>query len=388
MFKCPFVSCTLYRNGYEDVKLRKSHAKDHQRPWRCEIPACEYSEIGFLSHRMRDEHLDQFHCVDHSGESVSLRDKEVSEEDFSFASALIRANKVEIMRTWIKQYASDIRESVKDLTWKKFSTEKAQVWKTLLPELACSGSVEMLQGVLGKDVRVFDVPALCNVILQPAIRSANLGNVEWIAANYKSPDNQQPALDAYSTTLALAFQIDNFNATHEALKPLNLHLFRIRGRKTVFFNRVIIASTANCPRREDILISLWKDFKTMIHNPHCGYFDSGLSSVAATTCSIKLASALLELGARADGRGSGLKTPAPLYRAAMKTSLRNARLMRFLLQRGANADITYYRRTDGFVDREHQFKKVKISDEIGTKGVFKWLGKSWEELIQDPWEAN
>ncbi|RHZ68337.1 hypothetical protein CDV55_105500 [Aspergillus turcosus] len=89
--------------------------------------------------------------------------------------------------------------------------------------------------------------------------------------------------------------------------------------------------------------------------------------VAKTTCSIPLARALLQYGADVNGYKSK-KTPSPLQYAARKSSAENAEFMRFLLSEGA--------------DPEKDSNSRKASDEKCAKGILRWLGITWDELVE------
>lgn len=49
VFKCMFPSCSLSRYGFPTDKDRNLHMKrdNHSRPWKCSTQGCEYSTIGF-----------------------------------------------------------------------------------------------------------------------------------------------------------------------------------------------------------------------------------------------------------------------------------------------------------------------------------------------------
>jgi ankyrin repeat protein len=113
---------------------------------------------------------------------------------------------------------------------------------------------------------------------------------------------------------------------------------------------------------------------------------SGLLSVAATTCSVTLASVLIDLGADLDYRISKHQAK-PLQRAAQQDTDEAAKFLRFLLYRGANPEIEYDKQRA--LERGHPNGRkyvstpVKISEEVGAIGVSKWLERSWEDLVAE-----
>ena len=90
--------------------------------------------------------------------------------------------------------------------------------------------------------------------------------------------------------------------------------------------------------------------------------------MASSTCSITLAKALIEYGATVDDRRSSLYL-TPLHCAARQTSAAAADLMKMLLFAGADPEAKAGR------------AKLRISEEKGAKGISKWLGMSWDELV-------
>ncbi|KAF4952521.1 hypothetical protein FGADI_6756 [Fusarium gaditjirri] len=60
-FKCGVLGCHYRRYGFETKTGRHAHEKDHQKPWSCEYPDCRFATQGFISRKMRDDHLKSGH---------------------------------------------------------------------------------------------------------------------------------------------------------------------------------------------------------------------------------------------------------------------------------------------------------------------------------------
>ena len=105
------------------------------------------------------------------------------------------------------------------------------------------------------------------------------------------------------------------------------------------------------------------------------YLGDALVNVASTTCSVKLAEFLVKGGAKVDHRRSP-RYPTPLNHAARQTTAGAAEMMKFLLFYGADPEA----KPSG-ASLRIRYGSLRIRDEKGAKGISKWLGMSWEELV-------
>jgi ankyrin repeat protein len=101
-------------------------------------------------------------------------------------------------------------------------------------------------------------------------------------------------------------------------------------------------------------------------------FDEELSNmlifVAKRSCSISLASFLLKAGADINSKGRVGLSGTPLYSAANRTTKPAADFMKFLLQSGADPTL-------GCSGRKPENMK-------GAKNISRWLGMTWDELVE------
>lgn len=125
----------------------------------------------------------------------------------------------------------------------------------------------------------------------------------------------------------------------------------------------IIKATAGCSDREEYLINAWSTHG--IANLPSAELSALLMSIGATTCSIRLAQVLLQHGATVDWRESQWSQRTALKTAARKDSAEAADFMKYLLYQGANPN--------SFII----LRRMK-----GPKNISKWLGVSWDELVQ------
>jgi hypothetical protein len=104
-------------------------------------------------------------------------------------------------------------------------------------------------------------------------------------------------------------------------------------------------------------------------------FSAALIRVAKSTCSIPLAKELIKLGANLDypinhyKKNGGMTA---LRLAAKKTTKEAALFMQFLLSQGASDT----------EQRQHNSEAFNIGNERGAKEISKWLGVTWEELVE------
>jgi hypothetical protein len=60
-FKCSFVTCIEFYEGFMNSKARDKHVDKHNRPWVCEVPHCTSASFGFTSNKELDKHKRDFH---------------------------------------------------------------------------------------------------------------------------------------------------------------------------------------------------------------------------------------------------------------------------------------------------------------------------------------
>jgi hypothetical protein len=94
-------------------------------------------------------------------------------------------------------------------------------------------------------------------------------------------------------------------------------------------------------------------------------------------CSIELVKYLLGQGVPIDAR-HGESSPTAVHEAIRQNTRKSAELARFLLLNGADPEATMLSR--------HVEKKIK--DEEGAKVISKWLGISWDELVEQTKEKR
>lgn len=373
-FKCPFVGCSDQRIGFETKDLRQAHCEGHGRSWRCEDPTCEYNAIGFLSRRMRDDHQAQSHTPEDPeppvGRSLTSNDQLVA-----LLLSLIRADKV---------------KSVESLLVSAQDSDTGQN-EALFEEVMSSGSYNMIEAV-GTHL----VDKLSDYGIDPeqrygesaaiAARAGNVATLKWLATKVRDKavllnPNHYLFVDGFGRALEHILKSDKPAALYD-------HFEKIAVEAPLFLTMEprIISATSGRRQSEGILISLWRKLCG-----NAGYplvLGGGLRSVAATTCSVALASVLIDLGVDLEYKPKSKVSPSSLQLAARKDTNEAASFIRFLLYRGANPQVEYNKKRKNGMTSEEDVTRIKVSEEVGAKGISKWLNKSWEELVAEAREAR
>jgi hypothetical protein len=309
---------------------------------------------------MRDEHLDSYHQEAES--HAEFLPNNIDEDEIQpLLFDLIRSDKVEAVKT-ILHHSDKLNWTVKE---------------ELIKLAAFSGSAAMVQLVCNHYEGATFLGS--SDLLIESIQGMNFETLRWFLSSIENRGQKEGRIRFPPRNLLLAllksgslemFQecekclIDNFSTkirSDDKTPPASESVFP-----------EIFRATAGCPDRENLLLSLWAALEmrdaTSGFNSQA-YLGIGLTSVAQTTCSLALAKALLEYGAKVDSRRSN-KYLTPLHHAARQSSPQAAELMKFLLYQGADPELQAAR------------SRLKMSEEKGAKGIAKWLEMSWDELIQ------
>ncbi|UPL01667.1 hypothetical protein LCI18_012601 [Fusarium solani-melongenae] len=332
IFKCGFLRCQFHRRGFDIQSDRRSHEKNHDKPWKCDVAGCDYAEIGFISRRMRDDHLQSGHLLDDNSKPEEV-DKYNEDEIQPLLFDLVAANKFEAVKAllpFIEKLSDAAREK---LAISARSPALLQLFVT----------PEILSGDICINVIQTGNVNLSKVLLanpHPWLKEL-FPNVEFrdiFAAVIKS--DSQELYKIWSPSIS-----SDFAASTEEL---------------------VLAATQNDASREQLLLTFWKEHDVL---RKCRENETGqtLSGIARTTCSINLARHILEHGCQADARSSS-KALTPLFWAARRNTKQAAHFMEFLLMWGANPKMLC-RRKD-------------LRSEKGVVGISTWLGVSWDDLIE------
>ncbi|KAF5241930.1 hypothetical protein FANTH_8890 [Fusarium anthophilum] len=353
--RCPFISCRFHRFFFRSRTLRDEHIRHHDRPFKCAMESCEYSTLGFSSRGQLEHHWAQRHQ---------------RPNEFHIPGGLYTLQ----------------REDLEALVMEYIMRDEVQEMGRILPSVisrwpsdsAFESSIGCLLGSVGSVAMarlIFRNQLPDSYIFEPfmlqAIKAHNIPVVEWAFSNRLIERLGTSRSETISEVMASDY-IEIFNIwRNAALSSDNFSSLFSRG----YFNRKW------SPLVESQVVSLWFE-QHKIGNFRQKKASELLRSLASGNCSLVLAEALVACGADANYRA--IKNPAnlcPLHYAMRKTSAEAADLVKYLLLSGADPDLKVIRSKG-----KNRGKEIVLSSEPGAKGISKWLGKTWDELVE--WAAE
>jgi hypothetical protein len=351
-FKCGFLNCSFRRYGFETRSLRKSHIKYHDRPWKCGFPDCEFQDGGFLSRKMRDEHLDRFH-QEAGAVAIAATEKPDADEIQPLLFDLVKSDSVDIVKDLLKEFDS--------LTY--------PCQQELRKCAARFGSPSMLDLLVP-----FDRTDLVPELLKSSIKYKNMDTIRSLLSRYKEAQKAPYQSRTYANFGAEVLESNSEEIFEEWSKFVDFEFETWKSRDSdaiSYVSAAIITATTGQPNKERLVITLWR--KHVMRSLSTKYIRSALTNVASSSCSVKLAKIWIDHGAMVDDKWSK-QSLTPLHHAARRTTAAAAELMKFLLSCGADPEAMPTPTKSGHVP-------LKIREEKGAKGISKWLGVSWDELV-------
>jgi hypothetical protein len=349
-FKCRLLNCRKRRHGFGSGSVRNSHEKTHNKPWKCNFSGCEFSKGGFLSRKMRDDHLENYHQQDDSGKAFHTDGLEANEFQALFSDVV----------------ATDNLDAVKALCSTPHFNELSYPFKQeILIKVAFGGSLAVFDTILSDGIQQGESFARYG---EASIEGRNMEifrkQLSVCSSRNTSKNPYWYCSELFPGVLA--------SDTEEIWVAWEEHALTHRSHHAVkalasYTYEHILNATAGNPHRERLLLDFWSKLELPEKLPN-GDLGAILVRVASTTCSVRIAEYLINAGARVNYRRSTSYLTA-LHHAARKDSAESANLMRFLLNCGADPDAEFSK------------ARLRIRDEKGAKGIAKWLGLSWDELV-------
>ena len=344
-FKCRFTHCSFRRHGFETDHIRKSHEKYHDRPWRCSVPTCEYAGGGFLSRKMRDDHLDSYHQQQKSKEALPLSHTDPDE----------------IQPLLFDLIAADDVEAVKELlpSFKKLDDDVQEELQRLAASLKTLAMLKLLCPYW---------PPSSQEICFALIKNRHYSFIESVLATPKSSSRFRrdyiiPVLETDSPEIFELFRKHTVAAFEIVPAPyILLH---------EYFDRKMFTACAGIPQREEYVARIWEASQiSMWFEP--SELGRALVILVRSSCySCRLGESLIQAGANVNYRRSEIYM-TPLHHAVRKSSLKAAEFIRFLLLHGADPEM----------NPSFEVRSTKIREEKGAREISRWLGVSWDELVE------
>ncbi|KAF4962504.1 hypothetical protein FSARC_9427 [Fusarium sarcochroum] len=362
-FKCGVLGCQYQRYGFATESSRTSHERHHQKPWKCSFPGCQYTKTGFISNKMRDDHLRNSHRpVTHSvSANPEAPDIQDDEEVQPLLFDLIESNQVQAVESLLS-HSTSLSPSVQI----ELAMSAASMGSASILELFINSG--LLYGAFAggeKEEKKFE--KLCQV----AIKSQSVATSRLLLGwqDLYVIARLIPRFDGILNHITCQLLEAESENIYELWKPILGSVFGVQELQKeahAFLYEGTIGSTNNNPNRERMLLAFWDQFKILrvVSERHRNIL---LPTIARTTCSINLTRYALEHGCEVDYRTSPSSFTA-LHQAAKKTTKQAANLMEFLLLQGADPNKDTARR--------------KIKQEVGALRISKWLGVTWDELVE------
>ncbi len=295
---------------------------------------------------MRDLHWEQCHQV---GQEMNWLPQNPDEDEIQpLLFDLVRADKVELVKGLCRQFQKCARE-VKD---------------SLVKLAVSSGSPAMVDLLLK-----YHNSLAHEALVVAAVRGNNMETFRHLLPNSRCMD--------YSVVLPeiLKSKSEEFLLNWEIYIDTEHETWIIDKRHVSFYEIYIgprfLSVAKGDPDNERLILLLWEKLNLAKVGTKAELGDT-LVHVAAKCGSMKLAKYLIDAGVSVDYRRSS-KYLTPLHHAVKHNTLEAAKLVKFLLGMGADPE--------AFAVSRHG-KITRIKDEAGVRGISKWLGVSWDNLVE------
>ncbi|KAH7253331.1 hypothetical protein B0J15DRAFT_447743 [Fusarium solani] len=356
LFRCRFAFCEHSYRGFQTSRDREDHIKTHGRPWKCTIPNCDFSTIGFSSKATRDNHwlklhlpnLDQLQTGPNEFDSLDVVEAQpilfflVAKGDADGVRRLLSA-------PGGKQLKAEVIDSARCLAAKEGSLALTQL-------LAPGGET--------------GVP---HAIVTSAIQSEDVDFARWAISMAQPLDRvkiMKVALGSKSEEIYTLWE-DHLLNVLKGVPGISKH--DEKGVVEIYFNRTLFTGIKNDPLKE---ARVKHTLRKLADRMTPALLGSLLVGIAKSSCSLSLAEELLALGALIDypqpSRGTGMTA---LQIAAKKTTKEAALLMQCLILNGADPDPMTWTHT-------------RTGRAKGALGIAQYVGRTWDELVEAGDEAR
>ncbi|KAL6355681.1 hypothetical protein LRP88_11285 [Fusarium phalaenopsidis] len=350
LFRCRFAFCEHSYRGLQTSRDREDHIKTHGRPWKCSIPNCDFSTIGFSSKATRDQHWLKLHLPNAS--QLKTGPDEFDNLDVVEAQPILFGLVIEgdadgarrlLSAPGGKQLKAEVIDSARCLAAKEGSLALTQL-------LAPAGET-----------------GTPRIIVTSAIQSEDVEFAKWAISTSQPEDRvkiMKVALGSKSEEIYTLWEDYLLNVPH-LVPELSLH-----GDKGLFealFNRTLFTDIKNDPLKE---ARVKHTLRKLADRMPPALLGSLLVSIAKSSCSLSLAKELLAFGAPIDFPTQARRTSmTALQIAAKKTTKEAALLMQHLILNGADPN-------------PMPWIHIRPGEEKGAAGIAKYVGRTWDELVE------
>ena len=335
LFKCNRLGRPFFRSGFDAMSERDRHLRTHDRPYKCDRPNCDFSDMGFGSQARLNVHL-QHH--EKQGTSPMARPAEVDNDE-------------DVELILLDAVKADDLDLVRD-----FIADVPRFHDKLLRQAVDSSSREMLEALLNACNSEENIES---TILAYAVNADNPEASRMLLDRGASVDSK---LDGYAC-IYIAIR----NSAPEMIKLL-LPYEPLQGvsRTEKSLCCMIPSQPAETSQEARVMqcLSLLQDWTR-----EKKAFERCFTKNARRSCSIAIAEYFLRNGVDVNASWNGSNTA--LRWASSRSNKRAAELMMFLLESGADPD------------NKGGFGSQPTKDRPGPRNISKWLGVSWEQLVEE-----
>lgn len=372
-FKCKYPGCESWRHGFETRTRREHHQLAHETPLKCHIAGCKFGRIGFLSEKMRERHLQEGHSSDPPQAAFHVCDLG-SDSVEPLLHYLVTDDQVDHVVKILSKLPDADRYKTQNLRMLASLTASPAMLRLFWSNLSEKERIQCtIESIKGRNQNTMEANLM--LLSQPIQRIAsdprlNQDDIEW---------------QLVSRNWVEGMRMWCKSARHQVETDLSsLGGFdRVKSNiKRYLSCSSLLRAAAKHPSGEQAMIHFWNDTGLLcfLDAPH-NWASRTLTLVAKFGCSVTLASELLRMGASINDRltvGEGKHQKTPLHWAATNNSAAGAKMMEFLLFAGADPNATVCVPSG----REAGSTRM-IRDEKGAKGIQKWLGKCWDDLVEE-----
>ncbi|KAH7150359.1 hypothetical protein B0J13DRAFT_549979 [Dactylonectria estremocensis] len=342
LFRCRFAFCEHSYRGFQTSGDREDHIKTHGKPWKCSIPNCDFSTIGFSTMATRDHHWLKLHLPNPS--QLKTGPDDFDNLDVAEAQPILFGLVIEGDADGARLIAS-----ARSLAAKEGSLALTQllapVDETYTPRIIVASAIQSEDADFAKWAISMAQPEDCAKIMKVALGSKS----EEMYALWEAYLLEMPRMVPRSS------QHDDKDLFED------------------LFNRTLFSCIKNDPLKEARVKHTLRKLADKMKRPLLG---SLLVGIAKSSCSAPLAEELLALGAPIDYPRDFKKTGmTALQIAAKKTTREAALLMQCLILKGARPD-------------SESWGYLSMAQEKGAVGIAKWVGRTWEELVDSGSQAR
>lgn len=371
-FKCKYPRCEFWRQGFQTRARRNHHELSHETPLKCDVPGCKFGRIGFLSEKMREKHRQEGHTPDPPQPRFDVQnlDKDSLEPLLHY---LVAGDQVEHVQKILSNLPNPDTYKTQDLR--------------MLASFAASPTMLQLLWSISKEDQIE-----CTI---QSIQGRNAMTMEYNLNGLHEPFHQISLRGTFEDS-SILFLLVSKNwvegmtmwckriKRHMEAETGVLHREKASNRAyRLFGDRRLMKEAGKYPFEEQTMKILWNDTGLLAHTNTRQWASRTLRYVAHFGCSVTLAAELLSKGADINFR-RGNHERSILQCAATQDSAGGARMMEFLLFRGADPEAIQHVppiSENNLRPREGHMKFIR--DEQGAKNIQKWLGKSWDDLLEE-----